>query len=283
MSYAPAPLLELQSFMQQQTGLPLADLGVVGDLAHDGGYHCGWDRRNLDDKGVLHDYSWQESTRDSSHKTNAARAFDCGMFPRLREMSIWMVQQCQQGAPDTSDIREIIYSPDGVNVLRWDRLKIRGSGDSSHLTHTHFSFFADAESRDKLGLFQRFFNGGKMQTEGQRNVGYMIQNGMVGVEEPVLHIPAEDGYKPINLTNPFAVVLKALVEGTDAKIPPFAAIGARNWVNGTAARLDALEATLARVEAKLDTLLAKPPGAIDPEAIRPVVRQELDRTGFRVI
>ena len=33
-----------------------------------------------------------------------------------------------------------------------------------------------------------------------------------------------------------------------------------------------------RIEDKLDLLLAKPPGAVDPEAIRAVVRQELDKT-----
>lgn len=33
-----------------------------------------------------------------------------------------------------------------------------------------------------------------------------------------------------------------------------------------------------RIEDKLDQLLAKPPGAVDPELIRAIVRQELDKT-----
>jgi hypothetical protein len=79
------------------------------------------------------------------------------MFPRLRELSVWIVGQCQAGAPDCADLREVIYSPDGKTVKRWDRLGIRSSGSLSHLTHTHFSWFADAEQRRKVGPFQRFF------------------------------------------------------------------------------------------------------------------------------
>jgi hypothetical protein len=270
MSYAPGKLLELQAYMQLQTGLPVNSLGIVGDEDHDGGYHCGWDRRN-----GSNDYSWVESTRDSSHKTDAARAFDCGMFGLLREMSVWMVGQCAAGAPDTLDIREIIYSPDGTTVLRWDRLGIRTSGDSSHQTHTHFSFFADAELRDKVALFRRFFEGGAM-AEADRNVNYMIQNGILGAEEPVVHIPAESGLAALELPGPLGIILKALVTGSDAVIPAYVSIPARTYKNGVMARLDALEA-------KLDQVLATPPGTMNPESIRVVIREELDKTGFREI
>ena len=139
-------------------------LGIVGDAAHDGGYHHGWDQRRISN-GVLKDYSWQESPRDWNHKSNAARAIDVGMFSRLREMSVWIAGQCELNrlnpavATDTADIRSVIYSPDGKVVVRWDRLGLRGSGDSSHLGHTHFSFFADAEHNAKVALFQRFFEG----------------------------------------------------------------------------------------------------------------------------
>jgi hypothetical protein len=160
MSYAPARLLELREYMQIKTGLPDVALGIVGDPAHDGGDHCGWDRRALNDKGLLDDYSWDESPRDFSHRSDAARAFDCGMFDQLREMSIWIADQCARGAPDTRDIRSIIYSPDGVRVLRWDRLGLHTGGDASHRDHTHFSFFADAEENSKLGPFRRFFGEG---------------------------------------------------------------------------------------------------------------------------
>lgn len=152
MTYAPARLLEARAFLKPHTGLDNITLGIVGDEQHLGGYHHGWDQRRL-----TGDYSWSESTRDSSHRTNAARALDIGVFPRLRELSVWLVEQCRANAPDTRDIRELIYSPDGKTVRRWDRLGRRSTGDSSHLTHTHVSWFADAEHRDKTAVFKRFF------------------------------------------------------------------------------------------------------------------------------
>lgn len=271
MTYVPAPLSELQKYMQQKTGLPLASLGVFPDENHDGGYHCGWDRRRIRN-GQLSDYSWQESPRDWNHKTDAARAFDCGMFPLLRELSIWMVGECAIGAPDTLDIREIIYSPDGVNVYRWDRLGIRSTGDSSHQTHTHFSYFADAEHRDKVSPFRRFFEGGGMPADqGDHNVGYYIQNGVLGLEEPIVHVPAENGFDAFEVPNPLATALKALVTGTDAHLPALGNIAERVWKNDTAMRLAALEA-------KIDHLLAIPPGTMNPDTIRSAVRAELNAT-----
>ena len=76
----------------------------------------------------------------------------------LRTFSTWMVAQCVANAADTRDIREIIYSPDGRTVRRWDRLGRRTSGDSSHLYHTHFSFFRDSTKagRDLTPLFRRY-------------------------------------------------------------------------------------------------------------------------------
>ncbi len=154
MTYAPPELLDLRHYLQPITGLPDSALGIVGDEDHHGGYHHGWDDRAGDG-----DYSWDESTRDWNHKTNAASGFDIGMFARLRELSNWLVAECAAGAADTLDIREVIYSPDGKTVKRWDRLGIRSTGDSSHLTHTHISYFRDAEARDKTGPFRRFFEG----------------------------------------------------------------------------------------------------------------------------
>lgn len=275
MSYAPARLLELQSYMQLQTGLPVNALGIVGDSSHDGGYHCGWDRRRIRN-GSLDDYSWEESSRDWDHKTNAARAFDCGSFDRLQEMSKWIVGQCQAGAPDTLDIRSIIYSPDGVTVLRWDRLNRHSGGDSSHESHTHFSFFADAENRDKMSVFQRFFGGAMTTPQGAHNQAYVVQNGMLFLETPDVLIPAEGSFPAASWPNMLGLAIKALVEGTDAVLPPFVHIPARTWKNGTAAQLD-------RMEAKLDQLLAMPPGTMNPESIRDIVRQELDKTGLREI
>ncbi|MEU2614982.1 hypothetical protein ABZ570_25860 [Micromonospora sp. NPDC007271] len=136
------------------------EVGIVGDANHRGGYHCGSDRV------VPDDYSVVESARDSSGLTLDASALDVGMFSvgsagathNLRSFSTWFVAQCQAGAADTKDIREIIYSPDGRTVKRWDRLGRRTTGDSSHLIHTHFSFFRDSTkaNRDQTPLFRRY-------------------------------------------------------------------------------------------------------------------------------
>ncbi|RGC68322.1 hypothetical protein C5N14_13915 [Micromonospora sp. MW-13] len=137
-----------------------AAVGIVGDPAHRGGYHCGSDRV------VANDYSVVESPRDRAGLTIDASALDVGSFTvrsagrahDLRSFSVWCMQQCAAGAADTRDIREIIYSPDGKTVRRWDRLKRRSTGDSSHLWHTHFSFFRDSTKagRDQVPLFRRY-------------------------------------------------------------------------------------------------------------------------------
>jgi hypothetical protein len=278
MTYVPQKLADLQNYMQARTGLPANALGVYPDDSHDGGYHCGWDRRRTDSSGNVDDYSWDESSRDWNHKTNAARAFDCGMYPRLREMSAWIVSECQRGALDTQDIREVIYSPDGKVVVRWDRLGVRSSGDSSHLTHTHFSWFADAEDRDKVSVFQRFFEGGGMDPQGEHNMGYVIQNGLFGLDWPNATIPAQGSLQGGSWPSRFAAVMKALMEGTDAVLPAFVHMPETTWKNGTAARFKAVESTLARLESKIDQLLAVPPGTMNPDSIRTAVRAELDAT-----
>jgi hypothetical protein len=137
-----------------------AEVGIVGDPAHRGGYHCGSDRT------VTNDYSVVESPRDRAGLTLDAAALDVGQFSvtvggkthNLRTFSVWCVEQCQAGAYDTKDIREIIYSQDGTTVKRWDALGKRRTGDSSHRWHTHFSFFRDAikAGRDQRSLFRRY-------------------------------------------------------------------------------------------------------------------------------
>jgi hypothetical protein len=153
MTFAPSPLKKAQAYLHDVTGLGWASLGIVGDSAHRGGYHCGSDRVDADD------YSVDESARDRQGLSGAASALDIGSFNRLREFSKWLVAECKAGAEDTKDIREVIYSPDGQTVRRWDRLGIRSSGDSSHRFHTHISFFRDSEDRDKTAVFRRFFEG----------------------------------------------------------------------------------------------------------------------------
>ncbi|MGC4875278.1 hypothetical protein ACLQ26_03280 [Micromonospora sp. DT43] len=170
MTRAPTNLLAVRSLLlahlnvdpntDRPADLEPAEVGIVGDPAHRGGYHCGSDRV------VANDYSVVESSRDRNGLTLDAAALDVGGFEvrsggrthTLSSFSIWCVGQCAANAADTGDIREIIYSPDGTTVKRWDRLGKRTSGDSSHLWHTHFSFFRDATKagRDQRPLFRRY-------------------------------------------------------------------------------------------------------------------------------
>ncbi|WP_235965716.1 hypothetical protein [Micromonospora rubida] len=168
MTTAPKVLLAVRTLLLDHLGphgLEPAAVGIVGDPAHRGGYHCGEDRV-IRRSGRIDDYSVVESTRDRAGLTLDASALDVGQFSvraagrthDLRTFSTWCVAQCDDGAPDTLDIREIIYSPDGRTVRRWDRLGRRSSGDSSHLWHTHFSFFRDAirAGRAQTPLFRRY-------------------------------------------------------------------------------------------------------------------------------
>ncbi|MEV5767830.1 hypothetical protein AB0L34_25115 [Micromonospora sp. NPDC052213] len=152
--------LDLDPDTSRSQDLEPAEVGIVGDPAHRGGYHCGSDRV------VTRDYSVVESPRDSAGLTLDAAALDVGLFEvrsggrthDLRTFSSWCVAQCVANTPDSRDIREIIYSPDGRVVRRWDRLRKRTSGDDSHLWHTHFSFFRDSikAGRDQTPLFRRY-------------------------------------------------------------------------------------------------------------------------------
>jgi hypothetical protein len=137
------------------------EVGISGDVTHAAtgtSYHLGKTQLRA---GA---YSVVESPRDSRGLTDAAAALDIGefrvsvgaKFHTLRTFSAWLVVQCSTGAPDTADIREVIYSLDGNTVKRWDRLKKRTGGPSSHRSHTHISYFRDSEGRDKTALFRRY-------------------------------------------------------------------------------------------------------------------------------
>jgi hypothetical protein len=142
-----------------------AEVGIVGDPAHVGGYHCGADRvRRVD--GMIRDYSVTESPRDRAGLDEWACALDIGEFRvtvggwvyDLPHLSAWIVGQCRADAPDTRDIREVIWSPDGRTVRRWDRLGRRDTGDGSHRWHTHISYHRDGikAGRDQAVLFRRY-------------------------------------------------------------------------------------------------------------------------------
>jgi hypothetical protein len=170
-TYAPATLIAARTFLLDHldfhpgvavpADLDPDEVGIVGDTGHaatGSSYHLGRDQLRPDS------YSIVESARDSTGLTDAASALDVGTFDvtvagkrhTLPGLSIWLVAQCKAGTPDTKDIREVIYSPDGSTVKRWDRLGIRSTGDSSHTFHTHISYFRDSESHDKTALFSRY-------------------------------------------------------------------------------------------------------------------------------
>lgn len=168
MTYAPDDLLAIRRYVLTKTGLPGDAVGIAGDPDHvsTGGYHEGND--DLSRVGRLNsDYSKRESSRDRPG-TNGASALDIGDFSRggitLRSMTLAFVSACQRGDRRTADVREVIYTPDGKTVHRFDRLGIRSTGDSSHLWHTHISFFRDSEGRrarpdNVLGLLVEIFEG----------------------------------------------------------------------------------------------------------------------------
>jgi hypothetical protein len=137
-----------------------AEVGIVGDTAHAAGgtsYHLG------EDDLVSTAYSIR-TARDKAGLSDAASAVDVGEFrittPKgtftHRDLAMWSVEQCQLNHPDTRDIREIIYSPDGVKVLRYDRERgyasepREGESSTSHRTHNHYSQYRDAEFRYTL-------------------------------------------------------------------------------------------------------------------------------------
>ncbi|MEU1810940.1 hypothetical protein [Micromonospora aurantiaca (nom. illeg.)] len=170
MTSAPANLLAVRNLLLTYLNvdkdrvrvddLEPAEVGIVGDPAHRGGYHCGSDRV------VSNDYSVVESSRDRAGLSLYACALDVGTFAvvvggrryDLPHFSAWLASECAKGTPDTRDIREVIYSLDGQTVVRWDRLGRRRTGDSSHRWHTHISYHRDAikAGRDQTPLFRRY-------------------------------------------------------------------------------------------------------------------------------
>lgn len=165
MTYAPATLLELRRYLMPKTGLTAGNLGIVGDAAHAtrASYHNGWDRITAAGRTAATDYTIRTARDRAEPRTAAAMAMDIGNHHALRSLSAYLVRVARLNAPGTRDMREIIYSPDGVLVLRWDRergydsLPRRGEADDSHRWHTHVSWYRDSERRDKVNVFRGFY------------------------------------------------------------------------------------------------------------------------------
>jgi hypothetical protein len=155
--------LDLHPGKTVDADLDPAEAGIVGDTSHaEGGdsYHLGKDQI----RKTGHRYSVDESSRDKRGLDGYASAMDVGFFTvkttrgtfTLRDYSVWLVGLCKAGDPDTVDLREVIYSPDGKVVHRWDREGVRSSGDSSHLFHTHESEYRDADGHRMIRLATRW-------------------------------------------------------------------------------------------------------------------------------
>ena len=197
MTFAPATLLELRAYLQPKTGLSAASLGIVGDAAHANGgtsYHLGRDDLRADAYSI-------RTARDKAGLTNAASAIDIGNFPRLVPFSRWLVAQARANAPGTSDMREIIYTPDNQRVLRWDRERgfdsqpREGEADDSHLFHTHISWYRDSERRAKVAPFRGFFADGDTMPLVKFTPGVDVA-GIVTVTRDTAVIPIEGGDRP---------------------------------------------------------------------------------------
>jgi hypothetical protein len=189
LTFAPADLLAIQTYAHLKTGQDWNSLGIVGDTSHQssGGYHVGNDvLRSLgtcpgsgcggsdysyaDARAVSHDGLGRDLADGSTlaGADDAASAFDLGDgFPGGYEQFLrynrWMRDRLQANDPRVRDIREFIYTPDGTHVHRIDRTgRQPDSGDSSHLSHSHHSFYRDSLGRrdrddNFMGALKEFF------------------------------------------------------------------------------------------------------------------------------
>ncbi|MCG5445267.1 hypothetical protein NIE79_003714 [Micromonospora sp. NIE79] len=242
MTRAPANLLAVRSLLLTHLDnapgpddLDPGEVGIVGDSAHRGGYHCGSDRV------VTNDYSVVESPRDRAGLTLDAAALDVGQFNvrsggrtnTLPSFSVWCVAQCAANAADARDIREIIYSPDGTTVKRWDRLGKRTSGDSSHRWHTHFSFFRDAikAGRDQRPLFRRYLS----------SIGLLEDDDMTPEEHNWL-ATVHKNLTVLDGRNPIGQIYTRMSMGEDVTVPNF--VSAHPTLKSLGAQISALQTAL---------------------------------------
>jgi len=176
-TFAPRDLLAIQQYAHDKTGQDFDSLGIIHANPEGGGYHEGQDLLIL--QGTAPgpqfpgtDYSYGDAPgRDLAPDGtlaggDAASAFDFGDgFDKFLEFNAWMRERMLANDSRTRDIRSMIYTLDRATVRRIDRTsKQSDSGESTHLTHTHFSFFRDSLGRrDKednfLGLLKEFFEG----------------------------------------------------------------------------------------------------------------------------
>jgi hypothetical protein len=182
MTYAPA---SVKSFMSVWTANGGVNSGIVGDAAHAArpSYHNGWDRavarHSTTSMAAIASMDYTFRLPRDQVKSNAAMAADLGKLngtlKGLYSFSQWLVDQCVAKKPGHTNIREIIYSPDGKYVKRWSHSNGKvytslrknsdgsittitpGQGDSSHYWHTHISFYRDSEAADLAAFIRPYF------------------------------------------------------------------------------------------------------------------------------
>jgi hypothetical protein len=167
MTNAPQSLLDVRDFFQTiNPRLTDNQLGIVGGPSHIAtgtSYHLGKDQLKMSKNPYSARTARDKAGLATASIANYANAFDLDKaIGDLPILSTWCVNECRRGAPDTLDMREIIYSPDGKTVWTWDREKGTSStpehrGGLEHLLHTHFSWYRDAALRNKVALFQRYY------------------------------------------------------------------------------------------------------------------------------
>ena len=213
-TFAPPPIRALAAYWVAHGGI---NSGIVGDASHVAtgtSYHLGKSALALDA------YS-RQTTRDKAGLSEAASALDLGQTNKveLRKFSSWLVAQGQANAPGTSDIREIIYSPDGIEVHRWDRergyasgtMTGPGQGDDSHLWHTHISFYRDSEFRDKLILFTPYYPAEENMTPHLKAEDWTLSG---GIRRPVRSTPDRAGGTILGYIEPTDGIIRTIAEGT---------------------------------------------------------------------
>lgn len=165
MSYAPQSILDVARLWTAHGG---SNLGIVGDTAHQGrpSYHNGKDVITRYGRTCANDYSICHP-RDVAGLSDAASALDLGPgaagFGALRDFTRRLGAAVVRGDPDTKDIRDVLGTDDGVTVRCWISPQVSGKtgtiltgcADSSHLTHTHISWFRDSRDHDLTPVFRR--------------------------------------------------------------------------------------------------------------------------------
>lgn len=163
MTYAPKTIAAFAKVWTDHGGV---NSGIVGDTRHTGGYHLGRDRLFSSTGKGWADYSVQLQ-RDKNGLSDAAAAFDFGKLngslSKLQHFSRWLVEKCKADPAARYLVREFIYTPNGQTPIhRYSGPDNKvytgsGSGDTSHLWHSHLSFYRDTEYKDKTWLLNEYF------------------------------------------------------------------------------------------------------------------------------